>query len=357
MNRPLVILGAFALLTACGTRPPSGMTSPVRVQGKANFYLRTGFDTDPSAYLGRFVPRGTPADAIDDANTVRTECSNFFSVRRVGGGGVQLDEYFSASSQAAAALGISSSPAIGVQHGAARIARIRYTFVDKWIADLRDPAGFAECCARTDNNCSDRIIGEFIGGTGDLMQAVQAASETQGSIPAIAQLDVRDGYAWRTSQSMPNPVFFAFKLSPVAPGAPGGGSAAQQDWCRKVPKVGHGQYFCGVSEWVDSEAVARETALLDAQRQTVRFLGTRIQQDGSGSRQAQGRANAIDLVLRDQARFQRASEGLVRYMKDEDWKIEEEQGTQRWRYRAKVLAFIHNNQVRDAAAAVERAAR
>lgn len=361
MNRPLLALSAFALLTACGTRPPIDIDAPVRLQSKANFYLRTGMDTDPSVYLGRFIPRGTPPDEIDEANAQRTECSSYFSVRQVGGGGVQLDEYFAATSQAAAALGISGSPGFGVQHGAVHIVRARYKFLAKWIAHLRDPAGFAECCAKADNNCSDKVIGEFIGGSGDLMQAAQSMSESDGRVPGAAQFDVRDGYTWRVAQTIPEPnppgsppVFFAFKLSPVRIVDPEPGA---QDWCDKVPKVSHGMYFCGVSRWVNSEADARDMAMLHAHRQTVRHLGNLLRQGGSGSRQAQDRASAIDLVLQDQTRFQHASEGLVRFMKDENWKIEEEPGPQRWRYKAKVLAFIHKNEIEAATAVVERAGR
>ena len=107
MSRPsprsIVLLGA-AVLAPVGLAIAKKIPAPEFVPPTTNFHLRTAFDTDPSVYLGRFVPDD---DMVPDEATARkTACSQYLSVRKVGGGGVEYDEVFEASSAAAMGLGI-----------------------------------------------------------------------------------------------------------------------------------------------------------------------------------------------------------------------------------------------------------
>ena len=58
------------------------------IQPKKNFFLRPGGpDKDPSSYLGRFIPPGTTDAAVDDAEAMQTQCSQYFQKKVVPAGG------------------------------------------------------------------------------------------------------------------------------------------------------------------------------------------------------------------------------------------------------------------------------
>lgn len=343
--RPVVFglcaLAAPALLSACGgmsdTLPTVGELNLPRP--KANFYVRSGFDTDPSSYLGRFIPAGVPAGQIDDAHGVRTPCSQHYAIRKVSGGQVKYDEYFTASQEASAGLNLPQLPTVSAElsHETQQVVRVQYTLHEKWIADLEDPAAYARCCAQAVENCSGQIISEFLSGTGKLLYVDGA--QRGGSLGAMGTgVSMKDGFQWQQAVEFEQPVFFAFKLAPAQLQAP---AERTSNWDTKVPKVSYGEYFVGVSEWLSSEAIARDGALLDARSQAIKYLGERIQQQGSArhSVSAQGVESSVE------AQIERASAGVARLMKDEDWKIEEEQGPTGYRYRVKVLAFMGSEQL------------
>lgn len=359
--RALALAALTMPLLACGGGPSGPTLQPTMVRPKANFFLRTGFDTDPSVYLGRFVPDAVGDGDIDDANAQRTACSQFFTIRKVKGGGVTYDEYFRASESASAGLSLPADDVpikAGISHQNGRVVRVQYTLTDKWIADLTDPAGYDACCRKADGNCSGRIVGEFLGGTGKLYYADMRATSADLKAAEMAGVEYRDGVAWRQAVEFKQPVFFAFKLSPANGGVgPGAGSAAA-DWAGgKVPKVGHGQYFVGVSEWVVSERLARDQALLEARRQVIRYLGEAIQQSATRNETLAGDLAALTARLEEKGTLQRASQGVASFVKDEDWKVESTQGPDGWQYKAKVLAFIATDTLEQAARAAADATR
>ena len=144
-HRVLLASSVAVALAACGGTTPRPVLAPTTVRPKANFFLRTGFDTDPSVYLGRFVPDAVAAGDIDDANAQRTTCSQFFTLRKVNGGGVTYDEYFGASEAASAGLSlpVNDVPVTAqASHQSGRVVRVQYRLTDKWIADLTDPAAY-----------------------------------------------------------------------------------------------------------------------------------------------------------------------------------------------------------------------
>ena len=97
------LLGA-ALVSPLAHAGRSRVPPPEFVPPTTNFYLRAAFDTDPSVYLGRFMPDGEGAP--DEAMARKTACSQHLSVREVGGGGVEYDEIFESSRGVALGLGV-----------------------------------------------------------------------------------------------------------------------------------------------------------------------------------------------------------------------------------------------------------
>jgi hypothetical protein len=49
------------------------------------------FDTDPSGYIGRFVPRGSLE--VDETSAMPLMCSQYVSHRFVDGGGVRMTPF------------------------------------------------------------------------------------------------------------------------------------------------------------------------------------------------------------------------------------------------------------------------
>lgn len=350
---PALSLCAAALLASCGPPPAPGRIELPRP--KPNFYMRTGFDDDPSPYIGRFIPDSATPNTIDDAASRKTECSQYYSIRRVGGGGVTFDEYFAASNAAAAGLNVPTDLPLraGASGGTGQVLRVQYTLTGKWIGDVSDPAAYARCCAEADGRCTQRVIGEFLEGTGRIYRATVSHTEGGASTPA-AGVEFRDGMYWRETVEFQNPIFFAFKLTPGRPeraNSPAGG-ACPPEWARRPPRVAHGTYFVGVSEWIDSEQRARDEAMLHARRQLIRFLGQFIRENSERGESTRGQAGKLASTVEQTTNLDLAAQALTRFVKDEDWCLESTQGPDRWQYRAYVLAFLSNEARQPAADAI-----
>jgi hypothetical protein len=333
--KPL-IFGTLLLAAACGSRPAvdDSRNLAAALEAKPNFFLRgSGLDQDPSAYLGRFVPDDAGPEAVDEAAAMRLACSEHFTVRKVKAGNVELDEYFTAGTSAAASLGL---PAAGgsAAFEQGRVVRVRYRLTEKWIADLADPAGFEACCKRAGDQCTRRVVGEFLAGTGEILTT---ASQGLGADVAgtTGAAELKDGVAWSRKIRFDEPVFFAFRLTENRFTGPGTCAA---NWADEPPRSAQGRYFVGVSEWVESERLAREQAMFDARRQVVRYLGEHIRQG--------------DARFGDEGFVQRSSAALAKFVKDECWKPEQYEGPEGWRYRARVLTFVPEAEVSGAAAAL-----
>ena len=325
-----------------GSRGIGPTLTPVR-----NVYLRTtGFDTDPSAYMGRFVADGTPPGEVDESGAMKLACSEFYSVRKVGSAG-GYDEVVQANTQAAASMSAPMGGA-GIDGRASRFARVKFELTEKWIADVEDPSGLQACCAAPDQ-CTEFVIGEFLAGTGSVFYADASVVDLRGAA-GMADIEIKDGIAWRRSIHFERPVFFAFKLTRSVVD-PKGAAAVAADWDVNVPRSSRGVYFVGVSDWIGSERVARDEAMLDARRQLIRYLGEQISQGSVRVEQLGGDVRALEAAMADETRLERASEGVARFLKDEKWKPEDTQGPDGMRYHAKVLAFIGQGDVDAAAAA------
>ncbi len=357
--RSLHLAAVAVLCSACGPGQTSLRPAPPAAPrpSVSNVHLRSAMDADPSVYLGRFVSDDAPASSIDEAMAAKLACSTHFTVRKVDAGGVEFDHVYQASSQAFAGLNIPQSVPItaSARGESTQVVRVRYELTDKWVADLADPAAYAECCRRQPDQCSGRVVGEFLGGVGTIYYAASSSAEGGLSVK-VAGVEVKDGVAWKqaTAFGKRKPVFFAFKLTSTA-NAPA--AAANNDWDVRPPVSPTGRYFVGVSDWIGSERVAREQALADARGQVVRFLGERISEDVKLRETIGGDVSKLTATLASKKSGSRASEGVARFVKDERWKPESTQGPDGMRYRAKVLAFIANAEIQAAAAALAAAVK
>lgn len=311
----------------------------------ANLFLRNAFDTDPSVYIGRFVPDSTTGP-VDESSAMQLTCSQHISHRTVGGGGVVYDELFNASSEAALRVGV--PPVLGVEAGAgvSSAVRVRYELTSKMIAEISDPAAFEACCKQAPDQCTSRFVGEFLEGKGAVFFATgQDASMDLGVIAngVAGDLDVKHGVVWQRSVEFPNPVYFAMKTTQ---NAYAGSTAAAQaqggcgDWVNAPPRSTQGQYFVGLSDPMESERIAREGALLDARTQVVRWVGEAIEAGTVRVETTTGPASGLSTALEQQSTLAAASAGVASLVKDEAWCVQAVGTPAGYRYTAKVLAFL-----------------
>ena len=332
----------IALPAAAGKKvPPAQFVPPT-----TNLQLRAAFDTDPQPYIGRFIPD----DAVvpDESAARKTACSQHITVRRVGGGGVEYDEVFEASSAAALGLGVPQTELrLGGRAGQSASLRAQYVLTHKMVADIVDPVAFAACCRQSPSECTGRFVGEFIEGTGSIWVA-QSSSTDGGVLKALqgAGLDVEasKGVAWSRSRKFPNPVYFAFRVTEV----PKVDCKALVD---NPPKSDKGLYFGTVSEPLPSEKLARDAAMAGAREQAVKYLGEAIATGSVSSTAIGGDAGKALARLSDEQFVRRAAEGLARFVKDELSCVEQSPSVDGPRYTVRTLAFMPNGAFDEAARA------
>ncbi len=322
----------------------------------ANLFLRNAFDTDPSVYIGRFVP-DTTTGPVDESSAMQLTCSQHISHCTVGGGGVVYDELFNASSEAAMRVGVPSILGVEAGGGVSSSVRVRYELTTKMIAEITDPAAFETCCKAAPDQCTGRFVGEFLEGKGAVFFATgQDASMDLGVIAngVAGDLDVKHGVVWQRSVEFPNPVYFAMKTTDNAYG--GGGETAPQagcgDWVNAPPRSTQGQYFVGLSDPLESERIAREGALLNARTQVVRWVGQAIEAGTISAQTTSGSVSGLSTSLEQQSTLQAASAGVANMVKDEAWCVQAVGTPAGYRYTAKVLAFLPSAVADQAAAAV-----
>ncbi len=348
---PVALIAAFAAATALSGPPAqaggkSRVPPPEFVPPTTNFHLRAAFDTDPISYLGRFVPD----DALvpDEAAARKTACSQHISMRRVGGGGVEYDEIFEASSAAAIGLGLPRTDlTLGGTGGQAASLRAQYTLTTKMVADITDPVAFASCCRQNPSECTGRFVSEFIEGTGSIW-AARSSSADASVLKALQAggLDVqaRGSVAWARARNFPNPVYFAFRVTEV----PKLDCKALID---SPPQSDKGLYFGSVSEPMPSEKLAREAAMAGAREQAVRYPGEAIAMGSVSSTVIGGPANQAVARFEDEQFVRRAAEGIARYVKDEMSCVEESPSVSGPRFTVRTLAFLPKGALDDAARA------
>lgn len=341
MHRSLVVVvvSLSACLAACSKGAPPPATMGATVAPAQGIYLRSGFDKDPSSYIGRFLP--SENTDVDESNGMQLTCSKHISYKEVDAGGVQYDEVFNASTAVSARIGVPLVAGISGGHSQSQAVRVRYVLERKMVSEIDDPAAFEACCKAAPDQCTDRFIGEFYGGTGEVFYAADSGTGGKGNgrtNAVLADVEVHNGMSWARSVQFPNPVYFAFKTAPnLWTGAQDAGCGA---WTDAPPRSTQGHYFVGMSDPKTTEASARETALADARAQTVRWAGTAIAEGTLTVHVADGARAAVREGIVDERRMATASDGIARLVKDESWCVTTQPTPEGQLHVAKVLAFL-----------------
>lgn len=348
---------AAALLTGCPKQAvEAGFVAP-SVTAPTNMWLRTGFDTDPSGYLGRFVATG--ATSLDETAAMPLSCSKFITYKKVAGGGVRYDQYYNASSEAAANVGVpvlaGMGGAVSASAAASHVVRVSYELTGKMVADIQDPTGFEACCKQAADQCTDLYLGEFIEGRGAIYYAASQSAQGKagGTYQGVgAEANVKDGVAWHQSIEFPNPVYFAFKTTQNQYTGASVAAGGCGPWTDAPPRSSQGKYFVGISNPAPTERVARDDAMGNARLQTVKYLGEQISAGSLEQTFTAGDVAKLTAALANEEAVERASAGIARLVKDEAWCIEPESTPEGKIFVAKTLVLLPNAAVTEAAQAV-----
>lgn len=350
----LAVAAAMVALGGCGGTsggPAGGGAAPrfTDIQPKKNFYLRPGGpDKDPSSYLGRFVPTGTADAAIDDAEAMQTECSQYFQRKVVPAGGVTTSEYFAVAGGGGASFGVPPI-AVEVEGHRVNLLKVEYTQTEKWIAEIppENRAAFDACCTKAPGNCTDRYVSEFLAGTGSFYGADDSGgSASVGS--TVGQANLNDGMQWRRGMELKEPNFFAFRISRREAGPSVCGGA----WDQEIPKRADGMYFVGTSKSLDDESMSRDDAMDNARRQVVKWLGEQIEQGRVEVQGYSGSGGDLKTHLTSEEHLARASKGVAALVKDECWRVNKDKTPTGYRYQVKALALLPAAMTSKAAAQV-----
>ncbi len=288
----LIELASVGLL-GCGGRPSVAMTDELTPQSPVNRYIPTSFGADPTPYLGRFVPDGTPRNEIDETMASKLTCSQYLKIVRVNGAGMESREEVTLSAAAAASLGLGGIGATA-RGAASRQALMSYRLKEKWIADVADPAAFEACCRSAPDQCTSSYVGEFLVGTGKLSICDSASVSAEGGVAGLGAQ--ANGSQRRCDDRIfAEDVAFAFKLTEV------------HNPCASLERQAQAGVAVGQSEWVRSERAALDDARIRA-RKVVEAAGpvserTCVESRADGNRRL-FRAKAL-VVNREEPVFSR----------------------------------------------------
>ena len=313
------LLPLLALLAACGSARLANQSATV--VSSASVYLRNTFDTDPSIYVGRFVPAGVTD--LDESNTLALACSKHITTRFIEGGGVHFSEDLTLSTAVAARIGIPVVADVSASHSQSRSARADYVLTGKLVAEIADPEAFAACCKAQPDQCTDRFIGEFIQGTGSLLHSAARdtkvnASGTNPSSGVSGSGGLDSSAQWQRVAEFANPVYFAFKINPTAYAQ--GAVDTCPSWATTVPTAEGGVYVVGRSDNLRSEQRARNDALGNANAMAMQSAGL-----------AHGSLGNAPMPIRTEA-----------------WCVTTTPVRRSVRYAARVLAFVSNESIAEA---------
>lgn len=342
-----VVLFSLLLVSTAASAGKKKIPAPEFIPPTSNFHLRAAFDTDPSVYLGRFVPDG--ASVPDESAARKTICSQYITSRTVGGGGVEYDEVMAANRSTALGLGIpETNLKLGGESGASASLRAKYTHTHKMVADITNPVAFASCCRQNPGECTGRFIGEFAEGTGSIW-AAQSSSAEANVMEALRTMgfdvEASKGTAWSRSRKFPNPVYFAFGVTEVP-------KIDCKQHVDNPAKSEEGMYLGSVSEPLPSEKMAREAAMNGAREQAVKYLGEAIATGSVATSSYGGDAGKATARFNDEQFVERAAEGLACFVKDELPCPDQSPSVDGPRYTARTLAFMPNKAFEEAAASI-----
>lgn len=281
-NAPFIHVSLLALLGTLGIAPLAGCKHAISNQtaslvSSSSLWLRNTYDTDPSIYVGRFVPPGVTD--LDESNTMVLACSKHITTRFIDGGGVDYSESMYVNTQLALRLGMPVVASGSAGYEASRMAQANYKLTGKLVAEIADPEAFAACCKAQPDQCTDRFIGEFIQGVGSLHHSAErnVDLEGQGTNPSTGlsgEGGISRSAEWQRAAEFPNPVYFAFKVNPT-PYTQGAVDTCPS-WVDNPPAGEGGVYVVGSVDNSRSESAARDAALRDAGGHAARTVGIAV---------------------------------------------------------------------------------
>ena len=342
MERTRLALALALTLTAGGCasvpeRPPEADGAVRLAPPDKSIFIRASFDQDPSDYLGRFLPAGIATEAIDEtAARVSSRCGKYLKAKTVKASG-SYEQTFNASSGVKGSLGVQPfGKASAGSTGEAGLL-VKYTMTEKMLVTVADADGFARCCESAPGECGERMIGEFIRGTGSVSEnaGVDTSAEAGGSYKKVdAELSYKDGFAWKRVSTFED-AYFAFRTvaGPQAGAAAGG--VCETAWAREVPQSLDGQYFVGAAGVLAPESKAREDAMRNARREVVKYIGEKIAES------YEGRSSVIGGALADETLVKAAAEGVAKRVRARCWSDAVVQPTPEGPFtEIRVLAFL-----------------
>jgi len=260
-----MLLTATALLAIGGCDRASKVPSGPSAAPSSNIYLRNSFDTDPSVYLGRFVPAG--AVDLDEGSAMPLLCSQYVAHRFIDAGGVKVTETMNVSTQVAARLGVPMMASVSGAGSNTAEVRVAYTLTGKMVAEITDPAAFDQCCRQSPDQCTSRFIGEFMQGTGAVYRSAAEsanvnATGTDPNSGVSGGVSVDHDKNWVQAIEFPNPVYFAFKVTHTPNMRVASSCGA---WVDAPPTQPGYVFFSGQSRPVRNERSARQQATRRAQ--------------------------------------------------------------------------------------------
>jgi hypothetical protein len=265
----------LALIAGCGRH---GITNqPASLVSSSSIWLRNTYDTDPSIYVGRFLPPGVTEP--DESNTMVLACSKHITARFIDGGGVDYSEDMHVNTQVALRLGLPVVASGSAGYEASRTAQARYKLTGKLVAEILDPDAFAACCKQQPDQCTDRFIGEFIQGAGSLHHSAGRNLDLagQGTNPQTGisgEGGLSRSAEWQRAAEFPEPVYFAFKVSPT-PYTQGAVSTCPS-WVDSPPATADGFFVVGSADNHRSEGGARNAAMNHASNMAWRAAGVAV---------------------------------------------------------------------------------
>jgi hypothetical protein len=292
----LVLVVASLLSSACALR--GGVPNGPSAAPSANVYLRNSFDTDPSIYLGRFVPRN--AADLDEGSAMPLTCTQYVTHRFIEGGGVKITETMSVSTEVAARIGVpvvASAAGSGSRTGE---VKVEYVLTGKMVADVTDPAAFNDCCKAHPDQCTDRFIGEFLQGTGTVYRqearTVDVAGKgTDPQSGVSGQAAVSHDKQWSQAIEFPNPVYFAFKVTQTPNNR---ATSSCGTWVDNPPVEPGSVFFVGMSRDKKNERAARDGATRDAKYKAMMTVVASVPMvNGQPDPNAQAAANQWAMSL------------------------------------------------------------
>jgi len=283
------VLVCIAVVTTGGRRrkpDPTPVNISDLIQPVPQLYLRSSFDSDPSLYMGRFVPDGM--EPVDETAAFQTRCGQYIQHREVNAAG-RFEQFFMASTDSLASVGIPVIGGASAGGESTTMVRATYELTKKMVADI--PADqideYEACCKRAADQCSQRYLGEFIEGTGAIYQAVGVASE--GGADLVTRngvgidVEVSRGVQWQRAVSFDSPIYFAMKTTLNR--FEGTQFEPCGDWVDIKPTSSQGRYYIGIGTPQLDEGTARDTAHADAVQQIALEKGI-VTKGGSFGRQS-----------------------------------------------------------------------